>query len=692
VSPFKPSELLFVDTETTGLRPWHGDRPFAFPLCDEAGNTWYTEWSVNPLTREVQPVDSDLRLLRRLLGDERLPKVFFNAKFDVRMLEKVGVETRGPIHDMGVAARVCNTLELSFKLKPLAEKYCDYPRLDETELQKAVNSARRYGRKHGWKLAEGTEADYWTPRAKDPSSEHCAEYALGDVERTRLLWLLYMEVVMKDPEAPELRQTYDFEMGQFWRVIWEIENRGIRIDRAKNAEELKKAQANAERQYSRLLAMLAKDGIAFSEKTGDTFNPGSDHQLRRILYSRKPRGYGLPILRRTEKSKEPSTDWKALREYLTHPFVQGLVVWRSATKAVSTYFGNYGALAVPDSIEPGAWCLHGSFNQLGAAKSSRLSANDPNLQNVGDAANNPNSPAPIQAREPFGPRRDYVWYCFDYSGQEMRIFACLAQLASMLEAFLAGKSIHEHNANLAWGGAKNPHALTAAAYSLELGRADCERPEIRAVWDEFNFDSPKAQEVAREWLRRFEYDIIKAEDSVGLKKAKTRAKNLGFADIFGSGVNGVIDMLYCTRQEAREMLDLFDVIHPGKREFMKSFAQEARERGYVHNLYGRRLMVDGQYSYRAVNYTVQGTGADMMKRAMVRCREYLKRTGLDWHIVMTVHDELVFEALRAHSYRWVLRGIKYIMESVKPAALFLPMPVECNRVERYWNTKVKVAL
>jgi DNA polymerase I-like protein with 3'-5' exonuclease and polymerase domains len=711
---FNPTSLLVCDTETTGLRPFHGDAPFAVSLCDQDGNTFYTEWRVDPFSRRVLPDDKDVDYLRRLLGKRKLPKIFFNAPFDFRMLREVGIDVAGPIHDVGVAARICFTLEFSYKLKELAAKYGICGKEDEKRLKDEVNRCRTIGRKRGYNLAEDTEADYWLPRVIDPNSDHCEEYAVKDVfPRTLMLWLMYTEVVMGE-EAPELRETYDFEMGELWYTLREMEDRGIRIHRDRNGERLAEAHVKRERYLTQLQERLIRDGKQWldlsnpklkGKKREAPFNPGSPLQLARVLYEPKPRGYGLEVHRRSEKPPHnPSTDWKALREHLTEPVVQDLVKYRSADKEVSTYFGAYANLMLPDRIDKGSWCLHPNFNQLGANKTSRTSSNDPNFQNVGDANNNPNSPSPIQVRDVFGPRNGKVWGCFDWSGQEMRIFADVAKIETMLTAFREGRSIHEHNANLAWGGKGNPHALIAAGYSLELGTPSSlvTSRKVLEVWKEIGWNDTKARiagidseagrEAADRWLSRFGYDIIKAEASIGLKRAKTRAKNLGFAKIYGAGVNGVIDMLYCTRREAREMLDRFDEVHPGMPEFMYDFSAMAKAQGYIHNLFGRRLHVDPYTPYKAVNYLVQGTAADMLKRAMVAVAKYLKGTGLDAHLVAPVHDEIIIEIAAKHSFKWLLRGIVITMEAIRPPGLRIAMPVECSLVRRYWHEKEEVKL
>jgi DNA polymerase I-like protein with 3'-5' exonuclease and polymerase domains len=706
---FNPRELLVIDTETTGLRFRQGDMPFAVPLCDENGNTWYTEWRVDPFTRQVHPDAGDIRFLRKLFSNERLQKVTFNRKFDVNMLRTVGLELAGTVEDAGVAFRVCQTLEQNYQLKPICERLGICDREDETRLQAEVERYRRTGRIRGWKLAEDCEADYWVPRAVDPSNNSCEEYALKDVyPRTLMLWLFCDRVLMADPEFPELRRTYEFEMREVGPVIDKIESRGIRIDRKRNLEMLNEALQKAERQEKQLNAMLVKDRKqwhpenATPKKKREPFNPDSPQQVRRVLYEEEPNGYGLACYRVSKKSREPSTDWKALREHLTHPFVQGLVQAKSARKAAGTYYGNYEDLCVSDPLNPGGYAIYPNLNQVGAAKSSRLSANDPNMQNVGDANNNPNSPAPIQAREQFGPRPGYRLYSLDWSGQEVRIFAYVANVELMLESIANGRDIPADSANLAWGGRGNPHALTAAAMSLELGNAYCDNSKVLEVWRllgwskfkarTFGFNSAQSYAIAERWLKQFKYDIVTAEKSIGKKLARTRAKNLTYAKIYGAGASGVMDMLYCTRREANETLARFDTIYPGIVEFCEEYALKARADGFIRNLFGRRLLIEREYAYRAVNYLVQGTAAEMMKRALIKCDRYLTGTGLDAHIVLSVHDEILFEIAVEHSYKWLLRGLRTCMESVANGVIGIPMPVGISRMCHSWDDKKELKL
>src|SRR5687768_4329046 len=97
---FNPTKLLVVDTETTGLRPWHGHMPFAFPMCDQDGNLWYREWKVDPYTRLPEIDKYDLEQMQEWLGNPNLTKIFFNRKFDERMLNTIGIALEGKIHDV----------------------------------------------------------------------------------------------------------------------------------------------------------------------------------------------------------------------------------------------------------------------------------------------------------------------------------------------------------------------------------------------------------------------------------------------------------------------------------------------------------------------------------------------------------------------------------------------------------------
>lgn len=194
--------LVAFDTETTGLNPWKGDRAFCIGFCNEKGNKGYFRFPVDGKTRQVV-YDSRLEVLKRWFEDPTIAKIGHNVKFDIRMLDMIGIKVRGKIHETMFMMHVLNNVEPSYQLKPLTKKYLDYPDDDLNELHKATVTARRQAKKLGWKVHEDVEADYWM--APDPT---CRKYNVRDAERTMMFYLFL------NPRLDEekVRKVYDQEM------------------------------------------------------------------------------------------------------------------------------------------------------------------------------------------------------------------------------------------------------------------------------------------------------------------------------------------------------------------------------------------------------------------------------------------------------------------------------------------------
>lgn len=686
------------DTETTGLKHWQGDRAFAVSMADEDLNTWYTEWPINPFTREVSPVESDVRFLRKVLGDPKRRKRFFNKKFDWWMLYRAGVEVIEPADDGYFAARVCRTNEFSYKLKFLSRKYCSIPVEDEKALQERVKQARREGKKLGYKLHKKVEADYWLPRVLDPEDSFCETYAVQDAVRTMVLGVFYDRVM--DREDPRIRMTYEREM-ELWHDVKAMEDRGVAIDWLRNQKELELAWHRWVETRNKLREMSCEPNL----------NPNSTPQLVKIVYGKKrdrQGNLGLECLKYTEPSKNapdgnPSVDNKALRPYFDIPFVGELIRHRAAVKGIS-FFEKYEELMVRDPLcplgdKPSGNVIHTDIRQMGA-RTARFSMAEPNLQQATNPAVSARAIEFFPVRAAFGPRPGYVWIALDYGQQEVRIFAWAAKIQSMIDVLLAGGDVNSESSDKAWGGQGNEHAMHAASLALELGDPLCQKPEILDVWNRIGWDhskchygygSPQAHAAADNWLAEFNWSISKAEKSVGLGRTRNRAKILIFTKVYGGGAKAVRDILFCSIQEAKDLLRSYDRAFPEMQAFMNDYAAEADKRGYIYNLYDRRLNVDQGFGYRAVNYLVQGTAADMMKDSIHRCRRFLLDTGLDAHVLLTIHDELVFEIRRDHLYPWLINQLMTVM-SQNDGRIGVPMVVEPKIVTRSWEEKVDYEL
>ncbi len=313
---------------------------------------------------------------------------------------------------------------------------------------------------------------------------------------------------------------------------------------------------------------------------GEPFNLSSPKQLQVILFEKM----GLPVKSKTPKG-QPSTAESVLQE-LAHdyPLPKLILEYRSLSKLKSTYTDK-----LPLQVDADSGRVHTSYHQAVAA-TGRLSSSDPNLQNI-----------PVRTeegrriRQAFIPEAGYRMLAADYSQIELRIMAHLSADAGLLRAFAAGEDIHR---------------ATAA--------------EVFGV----------------------------APDAVS-KEQRRSAKAINFGLIYGMSAFGLARQLDISRSEAQEYVDRYFARYPGVKAYMEQTREQARAQGYVETVFGRRLYLPEinarnamrrQYAERtAINAPMQGTAADIIKRAMIEMDRVLQTTGMNVRMIMQVHDELVFE-------------------------------------------------
>ena len=627
-----PGDRLAVDTETTGLDPSRGARPFGVSLADLDGGTAWIEFPVDPSTRKVL-YDRRPRAyarLRRTLGDPSITKVFFNAKFDVKMLRAAGLPVSGPIEDVFIKVRVCSEHSGNHGLKPLAKRYFDFPDDDEVELRKVVASLRtRAKRVGGYALAEGVAGDYWLPRHATEIMEKsvtlrkswrerdveealeravemegvCERYGIRDAERTIMLDALFDGLL----DELDVRGVYDEEMREVWPVTLRMEKRGVRLDRAATIsgrdEAIRRGKA-------------AQESIV--REVGAGFNPRSPKQREEYFLDR----LGLEPLAFTPKGN-PKIDKDFFHHYAsTVPVCRAMVEHERCEKAVSTYFDAY--LEAMD--ENGT--IHPSFDQAGAI-TLRYSCRDPNFQNIPKRADD--GDIMLEVRRPFGPRPGHVWYCGDYAQIEARIFADKAEEPTMLEAFAAGRDVYDELA-----------ATVARLSEIEITRRDAKDIFLGKLY--------------------------------GLGRRKLLYKLM-------SSSRGSVDS-----DAADAIVDAFDETFPSVVEFQRRTISEVKREGKVRNRFGQVIAVDPDAAYKGVNYLIQSEAARLMKGAMVRCARYLDAIGYGW-LVMTIHDELVFEFPVDRRPLRVLRTLKRLMEDNRGAFPRVETKVEFDLVMSTWLVK-----
>lgn len=345
------------------------------------------------------------------------------------------------------------------------------------------------------------------------------------------------------------------------------------------------------------------------ELAGQTFNLASTKQLQEILFDK----LGLPVLRKTPKGA-PSTNEEVLEELAyEHELPKILVEHRGLSKLKSTYTDK-----LPQMISPATGRVHTSYHQAVTA-TGRLSSSDPNLQNI-----------PIRneegrrIRQAFIAREGYQILAADYSQIELRLMAHLSKDEGLTQAFNNGQDIHRS---------------TAA--------------EIFAV---------PLEQVTSEQRRS--------------------AKAINFGLIYGMSAFGLSRQLGIARNEAQKYMDLYFQRYPNVLTFMQDIQQKAKAQGYVETLFGRRLYlpeINSSNAMRrkgaervAINAPMQGTAADIIKRAMIAIQQQIAQND-DIEMIMQVHDELVFE-VRQDKLEHYQQQIKKLMENA--AELSVPLIVE----------------
>ena len=329
---------------------------------------------------------------------------------------------------------------------------------------------------------------------------------------------------------------------------------------------------------------LAKKVLALEEQAhelaGGPFNLGSPKQLQQILFEKLE----LPIIRKTPKG-QPSTAEDVLVELANdYELPRVIMDFRSLSKLKSTYTDK-----LPLQIAANTGRLHTSYHQAVAA-TGRLSSTDPNLQNI-----------PIRTsegrriRQAFIAPQGYLLLAADYSQIELRIMAHLSQDKGLLKAFADGQDVHR--------------ATAAEVFEASL--------------DDVTPDQRRS------------------------------AKAINFGLMYGMSAFGLAKQLEISRGEAQEYVDLYFDRYPGIKKFMENIRETAREQGYVETVFGRRLYLPEinarnaqrrQYAERtAINAAMQGTAADIIKRAMITVQNWLLAANVDARMIMQVHDELVFE-------------------------------------------------
>jgi DNA polymerase-1 len=347
-------------------------------------------------------------------------------------------------------------------------------------------------------------------------------------------------------------------------------------------------------------------------QAGERFNIGSPQQLAVVLYER----LHLPVLKRTQKGRAPSTDADVLEKLREqHPIVDALLQFREYAKLKSTYLD-----ALPPLVNPRTGRVHTTYNQVGAA-TGRLSSVNPNLQNIpvrGETGR--------QIRRAFVPgAEDRLLVVADYSQIELRVMAHLSGDEAMAEAFAAGKDFHA--------------ATASKVFGVPLDQVD--------------------------------------------GAMRSRVKQINYGLPYGMNAFGLASRIGITADEAAEFIEAYFGQFPRIREFLDRQVARAAAEGFTETILGRRRYLPELQASNprirdmgrrmALNAPIQGGAADILKLAMIKVDGELRASGLDADMVLTVHDELVFDVARTD-----LDGAAELVRAAMESAYPLTVPLRVD--------------
>jgi DNA polymerase-1 len=355
---------------------------------------------------------------------------------------------------------------------------------------------------------------------------------------------------------------------------------------------------------------------------GESFNVNSPQQLGKILFDKLQ----LPVLKKTAGTRSASTGVEVLEELaLTHELPKLILEWRALSKLKSTYID-----ALPLAVNPETGRVHTCFNQAVAA-TGRLSSSDPNLQNI-----------PIRTelgreiRRAFIAAPGQVLISADYSQIELRVLAHLAGEETLVEAFRTGEDIHDRTALKVFG----------------------------------------------------------ADSGLDPYELRRRAKIINYALLYGKTAFTLSKDIGVTQQAAQEFIDAYFAGFPRVRGFIEETLQRARDTGVVKTMFGRRRLVpelhsrNGQIRAAAeretVNMPIQGTAADILKRAMIDLHAALPAAKLRGRMILTVHDELLFECPKEEAEATAALVRDLMSNAVK---LSVPLDVDVGIAENWRDAK-----
>jgi DNA polymerase-1 len=592
------ADTVAIDTETTGLVKWKD-----IPLY------WSLAWGNNRCTLHADM----LRYFTPCFKNEGITWVLANAKYDMHILANFGHQLYGKWHDVQVMHA------LLFDDKPHKLKYIANHVLGWTWADFQDQFGKICSTQSPQQLIERAERENFSLLIEYASNDAWGTLKSYEALRTMLQREVTFSLFRNAP--PYIDTLWDFFTkieAPFTKVLWKMERRGIKVDRARFAA----ARPEAENKLKEIEREI-------TQRVGSHLNANSPAQVSAYANS-----LGIKPLKWTKGGKsgvrQPSWDSTTLEYYRHEVPVFGLILQqREYSKLLGTYIIGLHELLDPNDR------IHSSFNQ-DVARTGRLSSSDPNLQNIPRPENDH-----WNLRGAFITEPGWKMIAADYSQLEMRLLASAAQEQSMVDIFLRGWDIHAGNASLMFN---VPYEDVDASKDLLKKMAKLEPQDALA-----EAESKLPGVSQRALSHRISLDAY-LRDCAGYRSA---AKNIGFGLNYGMGPGKLAGGLNCSVEEAKAKIAQYKSTYPAVERFMAEAIEEGRKYGFAFTVMGRRrnipMIASSDKAQRslgerlAVNTQIQGSAADVVRMAQVN----IDASALDYiyncHNVLQVHDELVFE-------------------------------------------------
>jgi DNA polymerase-1 len=566
--------VISVDTETTHIWPSWADL-VGISFAWAPGEACYLPVRA-PQGEPRLDLAATLAALKPILESPHIQKVGQNLKYDMIVLRTQGVELAGPRFDTMIASYLLEAGERSHNLDELSRRHLGHETIKIEELIGSGKNQRQMD---------------------EVPLEKITAYAAEDADVA-----LRLQPIL----APRLAQWQLSELFESLEmplvdVLVELERNGIRVDVA-HLEQLSQ-------RYTQRMAALEQEVFGLA---GHEFNIASPKQLQQVLFVEQK----LPVLKRTKSG--PSTDADVLEELARqHALPAKIIEYRQYAKLKGTYVD-----ALPQMVNPRTGRVHCSFNQSVAA-TGRLSASDPNLQNI-----------PIRTEVGREIRSAFLpgfagWKLLgaDYSQIELRVLAHLSGDRALCAAFANDEDIHTR--------------VASEVYGVPPERVD------------------------------------------GSMRRSAKAVNFGI--IYGQSPFGLAKQLGIELEEAEAFIEAYFQRYPQVDGFLAKTLEAARQNGYVTTIRGRRRAIQGirAGAHRqknlpertAINTVIQGSAADLMKAAMLEVHRRLKAGRFASRMLLQIHDELIFE-VPPHEITAVADLVRHEMSQVM--VLSVPLKVDIS--------------